>query len=66
MAELVKAYYQEIKAHDQSKEDRRKAIEAKLRETYDAYQGSKAVEFERRLQAALDEIEQGQELNAEI
>ena len=66
MAELVKAYYQEIKAHHQSKEERRQAIEAKLRETYDAYQGSKAVEFERRLQAALDEIEQGQELNAEL
>jgi hypothetical protein len=66
VSELVKAYYKEIKAHHHSKEERRKAIEAKLRETYDAYQGSKAIEFERRLQAALDDIEQGQELNAEI
>jgi len=66
VAELVKAYYKDIKAHHQTKEERRQAIETKLRATYDAYQGSKAVEFERRLQAALDEVEQGQELNAEI
>jgi len=66
VAELVKEYYKDIKAHHQTKEERRKEIEAKLRATYDAYQGSKAVEFERRLQAALDDIEQGQELNAEI
>jgi hypothetical protein len=52
--------------HHQTKEERRKEIEAKLRATYDAYQGSKALEFERRLQAALDDVEQGQELNAEI
>ena len=35
--ELVKAYYKEIKAHHMSKEEKRKAIEAKMKETYDAY-----------------------------
>lgn len=62
----VRAYYKEIEKHAQSKIEREIEIQNRMKELYDAYQGEKAKELEKRIKEALEEIEQGQILDKNL
>lgn len=53
----VREYYREVENYAKSKADKQKEIEEKLKETYDAYCGSKAADLEKKIKAAIQEIE---------
>lgn len=55
--QAVKEYYTEVENYAISKADKQKEIEEKLKETYDAYCGSKAADLEKKIKAAIYEIE---------
>jgi hypothetical protein len=62
----VRAYYKEIEKHAQSKIEKEIEIQNRMKELYDAYQGEKAKELEKRIKEALEEIEQGQILDKNL
>ena len=62
----VRAYYKDIEKHAQSKIEREIEIQNRMKELYDAYQGEKAKELEKRIKEALEEIEQGQILDKNL